>query len=263
MRNCLSLFLGRSFVAGIFFVTAAASAQPPGQSFRDCDDCPEMVVVHAGSFKMGADKNFEEASDDETPLHSVSITRPFALGKHEVTQGEWVAVMGDNPSKFKGRSRPVEQVSWNDAQEFIKKLNAKTGKQYRLPSEAEWEYAARAGSQSVYSFGDDKGQLGGYAWFNGNSGDETHPVGQLKPNRFGLYDMHGNVWEWVQDCYNNSYRGAPGDGSAWTAGDCGRRVRRGGSWYGDPSGLRAANRLNYDAGDRDDYGGFRVARTLP
>jgi formylglycine-generating enzyme required for sulfatase activity len=222
-----------------------------------------MVVVPAGSFTMGADKNFEDASDDETPHHRVSIARPFALGKYEVTQGEWVAVMGDNPSKFKGRSRPVEQVSWNDAQDFIRRLNAKTGKQYRLPSEAEWEYAARAGSQSAYSFGDDKGQLSGYAWFDGNSGNETHPMGQLKPNRFGLYDMHGNVWEWVQDCWNGSYRGAPTDGRAWTTGDCGRRVHRGGSWNYVATLARAANRFFSVAGGRGNNDGFRVARTLP
>jgi formylglycine-generating enzyme required for sulfatase activity len=262
MRNRLSIFIGSSFIAALLF-SDTALAQQPGQIFRDCSDCPEMVVVPAGGFMMGADKNFENASDDETPLHRVNIERPFALGKYEVTQGEWVAVMGDNPSNFKGRSRPVEQVSWNDAQDFIRRLNAKTGKQYRLPSEAEWEYAARAGSQSTYSFGDEKGQLGGYAWFDGNSGSETHPVGQLKPNRFGLYDMHGNVWEWVQDCWNKDYRGAPDDGRAWTAGDCGRRVLRGGSWLYSPFDLRARGRYDGDSGYHGGHSGFPVARTPP
>lgn len=194
--------------------TAAAPDKPVmGNTIKDCADCPEMVVIPAGSFQMGADKNFEEASDSEGPVHRVEV-KSFLMGKYEVTQTEWVAVMGGNPSEFKGRTRPVEHVSWNDAQEFIRRLNAKTGKEYRLPSEAEWEYAARAGSQSAWSFGDDKGQLGNHAWYIDNSGNETHPVGQLQANKFGLFDMHGNVWEWVQDCWHFNYRGAPSDGSA-------------------------------------------------
>jgi formylglycine-generating enzyme required for sulfatase activity len=155
----------------------------------------EFVLIPSGSFMMGADKNFEDASDDETPRHRVTISQPFYLGKYEVTQGEWAEVMGSNLSRFKGRSNPVENVSWDDAIEFIRRLNQKEGHcRYRLPAEAEWEYAARAGSASTYSFGDDAGQLGRYAWYGGNSGDSTHPVGQKEPNAWGLYDIHGNVW---------------------------------------------------------------------
>ena len=139
--------------------------------------------------------------------------------------------MGNNPSNFKGEDRPVESVSWKDVQEFVKKLNEKEGTdKYRLPSEAEWEYACRAGTQTRYSFGDDESKLNEYAWYDKNSGSETHPVGQKKPNPWGLYDMHGNVWEWVQDRWHGDYNGAPSDGSAWEDGSGSDRVDRGGSW---------------------------------
>lgn len=190
----------------------------------------EFVLIPAGSFQMGADPNFEDAADDQTPRHRVTLSQPFYLGKYEVTQEQWVAVMGTNPSRFKGRTNPVEQVSFDDVQTFIRKLNAKEGgSRYRLPTEAEWEYAARAGATGKYGFGDDDDQLGLYAWYTGNSGDKTHPVGQLRANAWGLHDMHGNVWEWVQDWYDESYyrhspatdpRG-PGSGS--------NRVFRGGA----------------------------------
>lgn len=257
MRSIIVAALAVVFTAGF------AQAQTPGSTFRDCDDCPEMVVIPAGSFMMGGDKNFEEASENETPRHRVTIARPFAIGKYEVTQGEWVAVMGGNPSKFKGRSRPVEQVSWDDAQDFIRRLNAKTGKSYRLPTEAEWEYAARAGNEAAYSFGDDKGKLGQYAWFYGNSGEETHPVGQLQANRFGLFDMQGNVWEWVQDCWHDNYAGAPKDGSTWQGQNSCDRVDRGGSWNSDPRNLRSAYRHYSSPVNRNEYVGFRLARPLP
>ncbi|WP_096704966.1 formylglycine-generating enzyme family protein [Magnetospirillum sp. 15-1] len=256
MRSIIIAALTVVFTAGI------AQAQTPDSSFRDCDDCPEMVVIPAGSFMMGADKNLEDASDFETPRHRVTIARPFAIGKYEVTQAEWMAVMGGNPSKFRGRLRPVEQVSWDDAQDFIRRLNAKTGKTYRLPTEAEWEYAARAGTTTAYSFGDDRSKLGQYAWFAGNSGKETHPVGQLQANRFGLYDMDGNVLEWVEDCWHDNYTGAPTDGSAWQGRSC-LRVNRGGSWYYIPSVFRSANRYRDNSGTRGNDLGFRLARTLP
>jgi formylglycine-generating enzyme required for sulfatase activity len=203
----------------------------------------EFVLIPAGSFMMGADKNFEDTVDNETPRHRVSISKPFYLGKYEVTQAQWTAVMGNNPSNFKGRrSNPVEQVSWNDAQAFIKRLNQKEGhNRYRLPTEAEWEYAARAGTTGRYSFGDDAGQLGRYAWCgeNYNSGS-THPVGQKKPNAWGLYDMHGNVLEWVQDRYGDYSNSSVTDPTGPSSGS--DRVSRGGGWFFNPQGCRTAVR---------------------
>ncbi len=182
----------------------------PGKTFKDCADCPEMVVIPSGSFRMG-----DLAGDGysrEKPVHRVTIPRPFAVGKYEVTQAEWRAVMGSNPSRFKGDRNPVEMVSWDDAKDFVRKLSAKTGKTYRLLSEAEWEYAARAGTQSKYLCGNGDGCLSGVAWYPSNSGNGTHPVGSKGGNAFGLHDMHGNVWEWVEDCRHKSYAGAPTDG---------------------------------------------------
>ncbi|GHT81764.1 hypothetical protein AGMMS49960_05370 [Betaproteobacteria bacterium] len=170
--------------------------------------------------------------------------------------------MGSNPSKFKGRSNPVEQVSWDDVQTFIQRLNAKEGtNKYRLPTEAEWEYAARAGTKSTYSFGDDAGQLGSYAWYNGNSGSQTHPVGQEKPNPWGLYDMHGNVWEWVNDQYDGSYYGrSPStDPAGPSSGQY--RVLRGGSWHGSAGSLRSGIRRGSTPDPRSDNFGFRLARS--
>ena len=224
-----------------------------------CAECPEMVVIPAGSFEMGSNDY-----DGEKPPHRVSI-KSFALGKYEVTQGQWKAVMGSNPSSFEecGDNCPVEQVSWDDIQQYIQKLNASSGQQYRLPSEAEWEYAARAGSNGKWSFGNDDAQLGQYAWYGSNSGSKTHAAGGKLPNAFGLHDMHGNVWEWVQDYYHDSYSGAPSDGSAWVAGgDQGRRVFRGGGWLIDPAILRSAIRGRYTPDGRNNDIGFRLARTL-
>ena len=245
-------------------VSPPVSALKPIRVFKDCDECPEMVAIPSGNFMMGVMVNPLGTSlprAEEQPQHSVTITE-FALGKFEVTQQEWFTVMGNFPSKFKGRNLPVEQVSWYEAQEFIKKLNAKTGKKYRLPSESEWEFAARAGSQADYSFGDDPSQLHRYAWFSENSSSTSHPVGGKIPNSFGVYDMHGNVWEWVQDCWNSDYVGAPTDGSNWGLGDCSKRVARGGSWSGYPQSLRQAYRVGYDTALRGSVIGFRVARSL-
>jgi len=202
--------------------------------------------------------------DDEKPPHSVSI-KSFAMGKTEVTQGQWKAVMGSNPSKFTecGDACPVEQVSWDDAQEYVKKLNAKTGKQYRLPSESEWEYAARGGTNTKWSHGDSESALGDYGWYSANSGGKTRAVGQKRANPYGLLDMHGNVWEWVADCYHDSYSGAPSDGSAWTS-NCKdtRRVLRGGSWFNYPVDLRSAIRIRFTPDIRNSVFGFRIARTF-
>ena len=233
-----------------------------GNTFKDCDDCPEMVVIPSGSFLMGSKPDpfaSSQPSADEQPQHAVSI-KAFAMGKYEVTQEQWYAVMGTTPSQFKGRTLPVEQVSWDDAQEFVKKLSVKTGKNYRLPSEAEWEYAARAGSQAAYSFGDNEGELGRHAWFSQNSNNATHPVGEKQSNSFSLHDMYGNVWEWTQDCWNENYSGAPTDGNAWSMGKCSVRVARGGSWLSNPQNLRAANRGGVTTANRSVYFGFRVAR---
>ena len=241
----------------------------PGTTFRDCDDCPEMVVIPAGSFLVGSatdplpdpfsNEKPMESNDSEKPQHRVQI-KSFAIGKYEVTQEQYYALMGVNPSYFKGRTLPVEEISWKEAQKFVKKLSAKTGKNYRLPSEAEWEYAARAGSTTVFSFGNDEKRLAEYAWFSQNSRDKTHSVGLKKPNAFGLYDMHGNVWEWTQDCWNDNYVGAPTNGSAWTKGDCSQRVVRGGSWIISLSSLRSASRYSGATEDPVNFLGFRVAR---
>ncbi|MDR2826266.1 MAG: formylglycine-generating enzyme family protein [Deltaproteobacteria bacterium] len=221
----------------------------------------EFVLIPSGSFTMGADKNFEAAYDEETPQHRVNISKAFYFGKYEVTQQQWTVVMGSNPSKFKGRSNPVEQVSWEDIQVFINRLNQKEGhKRYRLPTEAEWEYAARAGSSSTYSFGDDAGQLGRYAWY-GESYDSgsTHPVGQKQPNPWGLYDMYGNVWEWVQDWYGERYysNSASTDPKGPTSGS--GRVKRGGSWRNDAKYCRSAFRNYYSPVSRFSNDGFRLA----
>ncbi len=210
----------------------------------------ELVYVPAGSFTMGS-----ENGGDETPVHTVTIREGFYMGKYEVTQAQWQAMMGDNPSKFKGDNLPVETVSWIDAQNFIQKLNAlNDGFIYRLPTEAEWEYAARAGTTGDYA-----GNLDSMAWYGSNSGGKTHAGGTKQPNAFGLYDMHGNVWEWCQDWSHGNYNGAPSDGSAWeSGGEQKYRVLRGGSWRYDASSCRSAVRGVGTPDSRDVYIGFRV-----
>ena len=214
----------------------------------------ELVLIPAGSFMMG---------DDVTkPVHKVRITKPFYLGKYEVTQEQWEAVMGNNPSKFKGPKNPVEQVSWDDCQKFFNKLNAKSGGQggkFVLPTEAQWEYACRAGSAGKFCFGDDEKQLGEYAWYGENSDGKTHAVGGKKPNTFGLHDMHGNVWEWCQDWYGAYGAEAVDDPSGPTTGS--GRVIRGGCWISGGSGCRSAFRY-FEPGVRIGSLGFRVSRTV-
>lgn len=236
---------------------AAPRAPSPGDILQDGPDLPALVVIPAGSFRMGGN-----SFSDEQPVHTVHI-QSFALGKFPVTQGQWKAVMGNNPSDFKGEDDlPVENVSWNDAQAFIQKLRQRTGHAYRLPSEAEWEYACRAGSTGDWCFGDDEGRLGHWAWYDANSEGRTHPVGQKKINAFGLYDMHGNVWEWCEDHWHDSYNGAPTDGAAWLGGGNSSRVLRGGSWYFISRNTRSAYRGFFSAVNRDSDVGFRLARTL-
>ena len=219
----------------------------------------DMVFVEGGTFMMGALPNDKNAESDETPRHQVTLSS-FSIGKYEVTQELWQAVMGSNPSMFKGDlKRPVERVSWDDCQEFIHKLNELTGEKFRLPTEAEWEYAARGGQKSrgyLYSGSND---IKSVAWYDGNSGDTTHPVGQKQPNELGLYDMSGNVWEWCQDRYgkyNSSAQTNPkGPSHAYNRVN---RVYRGGSWYHRVRLCRASLRFYGLPGDR--YGhGLRLA----
>ncbi len=216
-------------------------------AFKDCSDCPVMINVPAGRFLMGSPSPDDsvanqklEARDDEKPQHSVTI-KAFFLGQYEVTQAQWHALMGSNPSRHEGKALPIENISWDDAQKYIEKLNKKTGKKYRLPTEAEWEYAARGGSLTPYPWGHSDSDSHMYAWSTANATD-TNAVGLKKPNPFGLYDMIGNVSEWTQDCWNDSYNGAPQDGSAWLSGNCSLRVLRGGSWGDDLAQLRSAVR---------------------
>jgi formylglycine-generating enzyme required for sulfatase activity len=249
-------------------------SRAPGQEFRECaHGCPTMVVVPAGSFTMGSPVNEENRSDDEGPQHPVTIGKPFAAGKYDVTFAEWDACVdaGTCPrasdSGWGRGDRPVINVSWDDAKLYVAWLKRVTGKDYRLLTEAEWEYAARAGSTTAYWWGDEIGTGNancdgcGSQW----DGKQTSLVGSFKPNAFGLYDMHGNVWQWVEDAYHGSYKGAPNDGSAWNAiegADTSRRVVRGGSWVSLPRLLRAANRFGSNTGFRYFYLGFRLGRTL-
>ena len=216
-----------------------------------------MVRVEGGTFTMGAtSEQGSDAFDDEKPAHVVTLSS-FSIGKYEVTQEEWQAVMGNNPSNFKGDKRPVEQVSWTDCQDFIRKLNAMTGKRFRLPTEAEWEYAARGGNRSIgYKYaGSDN--LGSVAWYDGNCGNETHSVGQKSPNELGLYDMSGNVWEW---CYNRngSYSSSSQTNPTGPA-NVAFRVYRGGSWFNRERFCRSSTRYNSTYSIRFHYLGLRLA----
>ncbi len=246
---------------GVCVLTASVHAGEPvykaGDVFQDCDDCPEMVVIPSGSFIMGSTINEPQRKSNEGPQHRVTIQQAFSVGKFEVTQREWKALMGSNPSNFKGPDNPVEIVSWNDAQAYLNKLSRKTGKDYRLLTESEWEYAARAGTTTSHFTGDRISES--QARFNSL---EPVPVGSFAANSFGVHDMIGNVWEWVEDCYKDSYQGAPGDGSAMTPGSCNKRVIRGSAWYHSPATLRSASRAGIFVDSWAYVIGFRVARPL-
>jgi formylglycine-generating enzyme required for sulfatase activity len=217
----------------------------------------EFVLVRPGAFTMGAADGFP----DERPPHRVVVEKPFYLARHEATQEQWLAVMGTNPSRRRGPRNPVENVSWNDCAEFLARLNDRTpGAKFVLPSEAQWEYACRAGSTTRWCFGDDEEGLVRYTWYLADSRRTTHPVGAREPNAWGLYDMHGNVWEWCADAWHESYDGAPTDGRAWTDQGDGRRVRRGGSWYDSAWLARSAYRLGFRPDFRSENLGFRAAR---
>jgi formylglycine-generating enzyme required for sulfatase activity len=223
----------------------------------------EFVLIPAGTFMMGADKNFEEAFEDELPRHLVRITEPFYIGKFEVTQSQWVEVMGENPSRIKGRNNPVEQISWFDAKEFSKRLNQKEGhSRYRLPTEAEWEYAARAGSTEAYPFGDDVSKLGEYAWYVQNSNDTTHPVGQKLPNAWGLYDILGNVWELVEDWYSAKYYAISPTEDPLNTITAENRLKRGGVYFFSATSFRVALRGQTNPTEKSRFNGLRLVLSV-
>jgi len=252
---------------------------------RDCNGCPEMVVVPAGKFMMGSPDSEAGRDPHEGPQRVVTFAAPFAIGKYEITFDEWEACVAEKACAAVGDDnwgrgrRPVINVNFQMATDYAGWLTKKTGKRYRLPSEAEWEYAARGGTATPWFWGDTQKQACEF----GNVGDvslkeehpewplhdcsdgysRTSPVGSFKPNAFGLYDVAGNVWEWVEDCYNPSYAGAPKDGRAWVTGDCVRRIDRGGGWYNKPESVRPALRYAGDDPKRQNNTlGFRVARDL-
>ena len=268
----------------------------PGRIFRDCSECPQMVIVPAGQFLMGSSGDEAERSKDEGPRHVVSFSRPFAVGRYEVTRDEFMAFLKETrhglinkcwtlengkyqlrnrrslrrPGFSQDGSHPVTCVNWADAKAYVAWLSQKTGRTYRLPSEAEWEYVARAGSKRPFWWGglispDEANYNATFVYNGGAKGTyrrKTLPVHALQANAWKLYNVHGNVWEWVEDCWNNSYAGAPKDGSAWMSGKCTSRVLRGGAWANFPKLLRAAARFNYGLRTRSSIVGFRVVRTL-
>ena len=220
----------------------------------------EMVRVEGGTFRMGATSEQEEnAYDSEKPVHSVTLSG-YYIGKTEVTQVLWEAVMGSNPSRFKGDYLPVENVSWDDCQEFIRKLNSMTGQNFRLPTEAEWEFACRGGNNSRGYKYSGSNNLGSVAWYDGNSGNKTHPVGTKAPNELGIYDMSGNVWEWCADWYGDYSSGAQTNPTGPYGGS--NRVYRGGSWNYDVGRCRSSNRDFYYPWIRDIILGLRLALSL-
>ena len=236
----------------------------------------ELVRVPAGSFQMGTDATDAISmyqlgvtdpvsntswSGASRPVHAVTFAQPFYVGKYAVTQAQWQAVMDDNPSMNTGDpNRPVDNVSWEDAVAFCQALSTRVGHTTRLPSEAEWEYACKAGSgDTKYSFGDEDVQMGQHAWYHDNSGLASHPVGQKRPNAFGLYDVHGNVWEWCQDNWHDNYGGARANGSVWSTGrNTALRDLRGGSFYNTAGACRSAYRNEFAPNSLYGDFGFRI-----
>jgi len=233
---------------------------------RDCPECPEMVTISPGSFLMGDNKG----DRSEKPAHRVTIKRPFALGKYEVTVAQWQACVDAGACEKATESvrnsdnAPIRDVSWGDAQDYVDWLSRVTGQSYRLPTEAEWEFAARAGTTTTYWWGNQ--MMPGKANCKDCGGTSSHElpadVGTLEPNPFGLHDMNGNVWEWVDDCWHRNYEGAPSDGRSWDDTGCTVRVIRSGSWRNDKTYVHSASRFKYDAYVRYVLNGFRVAKTL-
>ena len=273
---------GKRAVSGIAVVLfllllsalTSGNAYQVGGTFHDCETCPEMIVLPAGEFMMGSPKRERGRHSDEGPQRQVTIPKPFAVSKYEVTLGQFAEFVRETKHKTRNcyypqdgswrdpgfkqtNNHPVACVSWDDASTYVDWLSAKAGHEYRLLTEAEWEYAARAGTTTAYHFG--RTILGDMAQYNS---DGAAAVGSFPANAFGLHDMHGNVWEWVEDCWHDDYTGAPTSGSAWLSG-CKRvnlRVLRGGSWDSVPGGLRSAFRSADYASNRDYNFGFRVAR---
>jgi formylglycine-generating enzyme required for sulfatase activity len=249
-----------------------AKAAKPGSDFKECaSGCPAMTVIPAGKFIMGSPENESDREASEGPPHEVTVAKPFAVSKFEVTFEEWDACVAAAacprvPDRGGRGEMPVINVSWGDAKQYVGWLSQLTGKEYRLLTEAEWEYAARAGANTRYSWGDDPGMGNANCDGCGSRWDlqQTAPVGSFKPNALGLYDMHGNVWEWVEDSWHENYDGAPTDGSAWfRGGDPSFRVVRGGSWRNESArSVRAAVRVKRHTNVRFDTLGFRVARTI-
>jgi formylglycine-generating enzyme required for sulfatase activity len=252
-------------------------ALKPKDSFKECDACPQMLVVPAGRFMMGSPNSEKGREGDEGPQHPVTFARPFAVGKFAVTFDEWDACWADAGCGYRpsdagwGRGRrPAIHVSWDDAQQYVAWLSHKTGKSYRLLSEAEREYVTRAGTTTPFWWGtsittQQANYDGNHTYGGGSKGEyreRTVPVDSFRPNPWGLYQVHGNVWEWTADCWNDNHNGAPSDGSARTSLNCSRRVKRGGSWYNDPRILRAAFRYPDTSGSRVHNLGLRVGRTL-
>ena len=250
----------------------------PGARLRDCETCPQLVVVPLGSFMMGSPDSEWGRFNNESPQRRVTIAEPFAVSVYEVTFGEWDACVnegGCNGYQPHGEGwgrggRPVINVSWDDARAYVKWLSQRTGKRYRLLSESEWEYVARAGTMEPFHTGatisaDQANYDSSYTYVSGQKGryrGRTVQVGTFSPNAFGLHEVHGNVWEWTQDCWNEDYTGAPADNRAWETGECEQRVLRGGSWGDVPWLLRSADRGKNEPGIRDPKIGFRIARTL-
>src|SRR5262245_23670126 len=236
-----------------------------------------FIQIPAGTFFMGASdsekswlegqKHWTRFEECERPMRKVTLTKRFLIGKYEVTQKQWSEVMSNNPSAFKGDDLPVESVSWDDTQQFIKKLNAVSAGKFRLPSEAEWEYACKVGSTNLYGAGKDREEVGptnlvDYAWHRSNSDNKTHPVGTRKPNAWGLHDLHGNVWEWCHDWYDPHFYKTASERDPVNDQTAVERVMRGGSWFLEPHTLRSAYRSGQLPSAKSQYVGFRLARDL-
>jgi formylglycine-generating enzyme required for sulfatase activity len=246
-------------------VVQKGTSPDPGEIFRDCNDCPELVVVPPGDFVMGSND-----TPYEKPERTIAIRRSFAIGRREVTFAEWDLCADAGACKHRpddhgwGRGdRPVINVSWDDAKLYVAWLSQKTGQRYRLPTEAEWEYAARAGTKSPFWWGRDAGAARAQCDGCGSPAiRQTSPAAAFRPNGFGLYDTAGNAAEWVEDCWNDSYRNAPKDAAAWTSGDCHLRVLRGGAFASKPPDIRSSARFRYDSDVRYYANGFRIVRDL-